>query len=353
VTPDTITARFPLGRLLVVLVFAALGAALLWRSWQRPAILVIQSSTHEVPWVRGIDAGLHRAFDAVGGLRARWFYLDHDDDRVDDRFQIRRLQQAHGLIDSWKPDVVVAVDAAAQTLVASRPADPSGPFIVYSGIESAGGQLASSTAAQVSGISERTPWPAIQTLLREIAIRRGLARPRIAIIAGPGDAAHEEITGFRTYDWGDWPVAGVWRSATLAEWEAQLEEVRRQADLVIVGDYRSLPRPFGWDRRRLRKAVVQRTLHALPQPLLALSVYAVRDGIPVSILPSPFEQGYEAAHMAVARTRGDTPADLHLSTRHFVVYTDEQELAARGIVLPPLYASYARAARTILTDGTP
>lgn len=339
-------------RLLVVLAFAALGAALLWNSWRRPAILVIQSSTQEVPWVRGIDAGLHRALDVAPGLRTRWFYLDHDDDRVHDRYQAQRLHQAHALIDSWKPDVVIAVDAAAQALMGNRTTGRAGPFVVHSGIDSAERHWGRGADARVSGISERTPWPAIQTLLREVAQRRNLARPRIAIVAGPGDAAHEETTGFLAHDWGDWPVAGMWRSATVDEWQANLQAVRQQADLVIVGDYRSLPKPPGWDRLRLRKTVVAHTLRALPQPLLALSVYAVLDGIPIGILPSPFEQGYEAAGLAIARVRdGDAAPPAHLVTRHFVVYTDPQALAARGIVLPPVYASYASAARSVLTGS--
>lgn len=115
---------------------------------------------------------------------------------------------------------------------------------------------------------------------------------------------------------------------------------RGRADLIIFGGYDALALAPGAARHAARRAVARLTLDTLDTPLLALSAYAVADGLPVALLPSPPEQGRLAA------VRGQAmPAVPAPGAGQFAVLTDERALTARALLLPELYASYARQGR--------
>ena len=84
------------------------------------------------------------------------------------------------------------------------------------------------------------------------------------------------------------------------------------------------------------------TLAALPLPLVALSGYAVNDGIPVGILPSPQEQGEQAARLALAAARGAALPYRRRESREFIIHANPPLLAARQLALPELYLSFAQ-----------
>lgn len=336
--------------IVVALVFACGAAAFTLQGLQRPLIIVVQSYAQHLPWTRGTAAGLHRVLDGARDVRVRWLYLDANQPGRDGYAQ-SKIDNAAALVAAARPQVLVAMDDRAQAGIAAPLLGRQAGWIIFGGIHDAGGALQNAAAhpanpasagARVAGISQRTPWPAVQALLAEFARQKGVLQPRVALINDTSPAGDEESASFGAQRWQGMRVAGVWRCKDQAAWRAALDALRGRADLVVVGDYRGMPPPDGSDRLRARREVARMTLAALPLPLVALSGYAVNDGIPVGILPSPQEQGEQAALLALAAARGAALPYRQRESREFIIHANPPVLAARQLALPELYLSFAQ-----------
>lgn len=330
--------------LLAVLVFMAGAAWFAAAGARRPLIVVIESYDQSLPWARGTRAGIGAVLDPVRDVRVRRLSLDaHSLEGVP---RAARTAQARRMIAASAPAAVVLMDDVAQRELGASLA------VAYRGVVLAGGIAAQgSGTVPLKGVREQTPWPAVHALLAEFARQRGIAVPRVALINDQGNASDEEAAGFAAHNWQGMQAVGVWRCANRAEWAAALAALRTSADLVIVGGYADLALPDATSPLAARRAVAASTLDALGMPLLALSAYAVADGLPVALMPSPFEQGRQAAGLALAAVRGQAvPAISAAGTGQFVVLSDERALSARAMQLPELYASYARQSRALFQD---
>ncbi len=350
-------------RLLVLAGFVTLALSLLWLGTQRHAILVVHSESERIPWTRGIDAGIDQFLVNRNGIRLQRLYLNgRDEERLQEQ-----IAGVHSFVARWRPGSVIVVDDLAQTAIGARYAGKDTPHIVYSGIEDHARTLAQSSAANVSGIAERTPWSVIERTLVHLDVQASgapkhaapaMRRPRVALISDTGPAADEEAEGFLSHTWHMARPVGVWRCATAEAWQQALREIAVRADLVVVGDYRSLPMPPGVAYPTWRRTFATHALEALHQPMMALSSYAMIDGIPMGVLPSPFEQGEVAARSAVQRRdpaseNAREDGSQHVLTRDFAMVIDADAMAARKLSVGALDAYYARLSGRMLGVGAP
>lgn len=339
-------------RIFVVIVFLVGASALAIRGFQRPLIIVIQSYGDQIPWTRGTKAGLDRALSDARDVRIRWLYLDANHPTREGYAQ-SKIDFAKSVIHSDRPQAIIAMDDRAQTEVASALLGHYPGWIIFAGINAANFDLLHTTLPTVAGISERTPWPAVQSLLAEFARQKGVARPRVALINDTSAAADEEAAGFVAHAWDGMQVAGLWRCKDSIAWQQALHAMRGKVDLVVIGDYRSMPVPAGLDRVQARRGIVSMTMAALPAPMTALSGYAVDDGIPVGILPSPQEQGEQAGLLALAAVRSGATPYRHRESREFIIYANDTAIATRQLVLPELYLSFSQQIRPLFQPNLP
>lgn len=348
-------------RFLVALGVVAMVAALAWTGMRRPGILVLHSQNERIPWTRGIDAGIDRVLDPQSGIRLQRIYLQGDNAAQ----AVTQMAEIHGFIARWRPDVILAVDDRAQAQVGAAYLAQGAPQIVYSGIEDRERTLSRSAMPHVRGIAERTPWPIVERTLLQLAAPSSVQTPasdppkprRIALISDTGSAAEEEARGFTSHVWQAAQPVGAWRCATLEQWQQALDEIAAQADVVVIGDYRNLAGPEGVSRSVWRQLLASTVLERLRLPMTALSAYAVSDGIPMGILPSPIEQGEVAAQMALHVSRkGAAPAALpeqHRLTQDFALILNPQQMQRRQLALGAMDTYYARISGRLIGGSTP
>ncbi|MET1114202.1 MAG: hypothetical protein ABWY08_04495 [Comamonas sp.] len=339
-------------RLLVLGAFAALAITLLVNAARRPAVLVVHSQSERLPWIQGIDAGIDGVLNTQSGVRLQRIYLKaHDTQRLS-----QQVHDVHGFIARWKPGAVITVDGLAQTLVGRQYAGHASPEVVYSGIEDQARFLEQSRSANVSGIAERTSWAVVEDTLVKLARSQhggGSAASqrslRVALINDNGAASVEQARGFAAHRWTKAQPVGVWRCQTRAQWIEALEHIAQHADVVLIGDYRAMPVPAGADPAAWRRSFAVQALAQLPQPMMALSSYAVEDGIPLAVLPSPMEQGTVASHQTL-RALGVAQAPLarHAYTREFALVANTEAMAARQLSLGALDGYYARLSSRVM-----
>lgn len=343
-------------RLVVLGAFAALAISLLWNAARRPAVLVVHSQSERIPWTRGIDAGIDDVLHAQSGVRLQRIHLNPRDTQR----MAQQVDDVHGFIARWQPGALIAVDGLAQTAVGRHYAGHGRPYVVYSGIEDEERSLAQSLSANVSGIAERTPWPVVEDMLvklvRSQRIAAGLppaARSlRVAMINDNGAASAEEAQGFAAHRWTRATPMGVWRCATPDQWTQALAHIAQRADVVLIGDYRAMPVPAGVLPAVWRRNLAAQALAQLHQPLMALSSYAVDDGIPLAVLPSPMEQGAVAAHQTLRALHANMePMARHAHTVDFALVANSQAMAARQLSLGALDGYYARLSSRVIGAG--
>lgn len=348
-------------RVLVATAVVLLVAALVWSGVRRPSILVLHSQNERIPWTRGIDAGIDRVLDPKSGIRLQRIYLHGDNaERA-----VTQMAEVRGFIARWRPDVVLAVDDLAQAQVGAAYLAQGAPQIVYSGIEDRERTLSSSAMPHIRGIAERTPWAIVERSLLQLAALSSAQAPasnpprprRMALISDTGPAAAEEAKGFASHVWQAAQPVGVWHCATLAQWQQALDDIAQQADVVVIGDYRNLARPEGWSRSSWRKMLANTALERLHLPMTALSAYAVSDGIPMGILPSPIEQGEVAAQMALQVSRAGAGITSlpgqHALTQDFALILNPPQMHQRQLSLGAMDAYYARISGRLIGSALP
>jgi hypothetical protein len=121
--------------------------------------------------------------------------------------------------------------------------------------------------------------------------------------------------------------------------------------MVLIGDYRTLPVPAGLPPAVWRRSLAAQALQ-VPLPMMALSSYAVEDGIALAVLPSPMEQGAVAARQTL-RALGDGAAPIvrHALTEDFALVANTEAMAARHLSLGALEGYYARLSSRVIGVG--
>ena len=354
-----IQRRAHTARLLVLTGLISLVGVIIWLGARRPAILIVHSQNERIPWTQGIDAGIDRIIQPASAVRLQRIYLQGQDSA-----QIaEQVQQTSSFIERWRPDVLMVIDDLAQARIGATYASKGTPAIVYSGIEDHERTLAKSPMPQVQGIAERTPWPIVENSLLRLARLNASSpasashRPRIALISDTGPAAEEEALGFAQHVWHSAQPIGMWRCASLEQWLLALDEIAKRADIVVIGDYRYLQVPESYSALAWRRRLAQAALQHLSQPMTALSAYAVADGIPMGILPSPVEQGEVAAQMALQVVHRDTPQTQagiatshpqHAQTQNFALLLNNEQMTQRELTVDALDAYYARVSSRLI-----
>jgi hypothetical protein len=272
-----------------------------------------------------------------------WHYMDTKN-HPEREFKERAAVLAHRAIESFRPDLIIAVDDDAQCYVAMQFVDRPGIAIVFAGINGPIEPYGYHRAANAAGIVERRSMLDLRDAI--LAMRRG-DRPLGARVMHLGDRSESvqadslQIEGF---DWQPLKLVRSVRVATFPEWQREIEGAAAAADVILVSNYRNLKREEGKPGLVPPEEVVGWSERHSRLPLVGVGGFFVEEGGMFAVGTSGFEQGEVAARMALRILEGEAlPAGLGVQTpRQFIVYMRHAVLEQRGIVLPRLYESFAR-----------
>ncbi|QXZ08216.1 hypothetical protein KUF54_08725 [Comamonas sp. Y33R10-2] len=344
-------------RWLIAATLVFLWVSLAWTGALRPSVLVVHSQDKTIPWTRGINVGIDTTITPISNIRLHKSHISTSNGANPDT-QISRTQR---FIKLWQPSALIVVDDLAQTRI-GLPYAANKP-VIYTGIEDHERSLASLQASGVRGIAQRTPWDSIEhSLVRAVQLnapshKASTSELRIALISDTGPAAEEEARSFEQHTWKLAKPIGVWRCKNKEQWIAALHEIAESADIVVIGDYRYMQPSDSLNHKQWRRILAQEALDRLSQPIAALSAYALEDGIPMGILPSPMEQGEVAAKMALQQISKHEiaipkqPSSLsqqHLQSQHFLLLLNPAQVQRRHLKVDALDAYYARSSARLI-----
>ncbi|POZ62299.1 ABC transporter substrate-binding protein [Chromobacterium alticapitis] len=332
-------------KLAFALGFAALVVA---HKLHSARILIIHSYDEDYSWVKEENDGLTRFFNKHPEVSLHWHYLDlkrHGDEDS----QRAAAAAAANVIARWKPDVLILVDDIAQKLVGARHLNQPDLKIVFAGVNSEPQAYGYDKANNVTGILERKPLRAVddtlQTLWHNSDGDAGV-KPRALLI---GDKSFDFAAGLFEYQ----DFQNQWRhirwmppvtADTFEEWKMLVLRAPAVADFLLVSDYRQLKREPGGKIFVPPAEAMAWTERNAKIPVLGLTTAATQDGAMMGVATAGYEQGWEAARMAYALTRGVPLSQLPIiKGKESMVSIRKSALERRGFEMPFIYEAFARA----------
>lgn len=304
----------------------------------KPRILVLHSAGADSSWARQVDRGMKKALDVNRRpLSVEWNYLGLDSPASPRRVEEARAE-ARRAVARFQPDVLIAVDDEANSLVARDYIGQASPRILYVSLNRPPADFGYAGAANVSGIAERLPFAAVRDVVMDLFPGRS---PTVAVLGVENETGTAEMAQARAFAWSPLSVDEAALVATVEDWRAFVARVAA-ADVLLVLGRHDLPGEGGVT---VTAAEINRWTEEQAGPLpIGTQVNFVEDGGGLSFSPPPEESGAKAIGLALdwldARDTPGAPAPV--VSDHFEVAVRPAVLAARGVVLPPIYLEAAR-----------
>jgi len=317
---------------------------LVYANIQKPRILVLHSYDKNYAWTRDVSVGIRRVLDKHPDYSIKWHYMDTKR-RTSPRYKETAASAAHALIKRWGPHVVIAIDDNAQGLVASRYAGHQSPQIVFSGMNGSRKDYGYDGAKNVTGILERLQLNAIKTMIKEILKKDNV---RIAFVTDESTTSmlvHKEVKAF---NWSPMKLSYVKSALTLNDWQQAIKQANKQADILLFTNYHTVKREINKEEKVPPAELIKWTMANTHLPNIGGWGFFVEDGGMISAGVSPYEQGEEAAKMAVEimedKNKQKMAGDIqHQTTRQFITYARKSEMDKVNFTLPKVYEAFARA----------
>jgi len=334
----------------LALVFASLFTVLLLAllvafNHQKPRVLILHSFSETGPWETAVNTGIQRELARNRRpIAVRWRYMSFSGDMSPAQWAAagRRNQ---GAVDSWEPDVLVAIGEEAQVHVGRHYAGRPGPRLVYAMGEDPA-SFGYTTAGNVTGVHEALPLAQIVELLRHLG-RPALRIRALGIDDPTGQAEGQQV---RSFDWGPHRLLGVDLVDDFEAWQAAVHAAARDTDVLLVLSTGGLPGGPEDPAETDRLFVADWTERESKPLVIGVRESFVAGGGALAVIPSPYGLGEQAARKALdvlASIRNRTPLPSPEVSLEFQIALRPARLAARGIQLPALYAQAARASQSL------
>jgi len=325
----------PTQRLVTTLVFCLIFTYLFWTNLNKPRIMIIHSYATDFMWVREVNIGLQRILKGKPVL-LRWYYLDTKRN-PDEAYKARAGQAGIQEVERWRPDVIICIDDNAQTMVARHFINHPDINIVFSGLNASPEKYGYEKAFNTTGIIERIPFKAVHEAF-SLLNKKG----RFVHICDSSETSVYIQQELEEFDWKPLKLVETRLCQTLDEWKKEVKLANDHADFLLITHYHTIKDPDG--RIMKPREVLDWTRENVKVPMIGCWDFFVEDGGMLSVSVSPFEQGEEAAKMALKIVDfGLSPRKIPIKRNvQFTISMRGGQLRERNIVVPEFFEAFAR-----------
>lgn len=315
-----------------------------WYNISKPRILILHSYDPDYAWVRDVNIGLNRVLNKKYLYQVHWYYMDTKR-HPSDEFKKNAGITARKVIQTTRPDVVIAIDDDAQQYVARHFNNDRGIKIVFAGVNRDVGDYGYDRADNVTGILERIPLDAVREALHSAGRARSTDQPlRLAFLGDQSETVDGDVRQVQRFDWRPLRLTTTRQVGTWPEWQAAVMALGPSNDALLLAGYRRLRRSATDPRLVPPAEIVAWTEAHSPLPLISFNSFFTEDGGMLAIGTSPYEQGEWAAARALdiilkRKPVGTLPIAV---SRQFIVSMSGSKMQARRFVLPRVYEAAAR-----------
>lgn len=285
--------------------FAAISSASAAGEYDGKKILVVHSYDRNFAWTADIDAALQRTF-ALHHIHVRTVFMDTN--RKHDKTQlIAAGQEAAQIMETFKPDVVIASDDNAQLYFAARFAgNSSAPSFVFCGVNEPPSKYGY-PAENVTGIVEELAWAKSLNLLRRL--QPSIRKVSVLMDARPSSRAGADM--MRTATPPD--IEASWTSIdTFDKWRHLVRTANADHDALAILNFNDLNDEKG--QIVPASEVMLWTRENAAVPTVGFFDYTIADGALCGVIQTGFEHGTLAAAMALRILSGERASDIPIMT---------------------------------------
>lgn len=255
-------------------------------------VLYVDSYHADYIWSADILRGVKSVLAARPDIELRVFYMDTKRNKGVDQ-AIEAALAAKGIIEGWRPDVVIAADDnASRYLIAPFYKFSALPF-VFCGLNW-DAELYGFPLPNVTGMLEVALFEDTMNALRDLALGE-----RIGYLASDTESERKELDNIRSRFGPDFTVRLV---STFAELKEAFIEFQNGCDMLILQECRSVD---GFDHAEMVKFVEEQTRI----PTAAMQKYLMHYAL-ITFAKVGEEQGEWAARTALAILGGKSPGRI-------------------------------------------
>ena len=305
---------------------------------EKPRVMILHSYDTDYSWVRDINVGLNRILKNHS-VKIRYYYMNTKRN-PDKEYKERIGAAATKVVKEWKPDVLIAIDDDAQKYVASNFINDPYIKIVFSGVNAKPEIYNYDKAKNVTGIIERLPFESFKEVFLQILPKDKRKVMHIADASSTSIFIQKEIEAL---DWSPLELEETILCETLVDWKKAIKRASEEADILFITHYHTIKDEKGLVIQP--KKIIEMTEPYLKIPAIGSWGFYVEDGGMMAVAVSPYEQGEEAAKMALQIIDyGVKPSDIPFKKNSlFVVYIREKNIKRRNLKIPGLIEAFAKA----------
>lgn len=321
-----------LGILFTILAFTYIGTQYV----NKPRVLIINSSNEVLSDTKEIIDGAANKLHESNYINVYKHNL-----RLTNRHDHRRDCHELDLIKNWRPNVVIAIDPAAQDLITHCQLQNFPVQYLFSNYESSPNYEIINKLLNFNGVSTFNPYKELAMLIEGTFPNS----KRVIIIT---DSKHRipDQHAFLDAQWDKLQLADTIVAKTATEWKAAIQQAQQRADVILIGHYATTLKNEDLNG----KAFVSELLSTSNLPMIGLNDEFAEDLGPLSFAISEKELGESLASIAklLIDTRGsakdidvyrDSVFELHINYKVFKTRHPNNEI-------PGVYQAYALASDT-------
>ena len=285
-----------------------------------PRCLYVSSYHSGYEWNDGIERGLESVLQ--GKCEIKKFYMDGKR-HIDSDFAKSKALEAKALVDSWKPDVIIAADDSASKFLIMPYFKNAAVPVVFCGVnwtvEPYGYPYSNTT-----GMIEVGPVEPLQNEVQAVIknVRRG------TYLSADDLSQHKEFAEVqKMYKRLDIELTYT-VARTMAEWEAGFSAAQTQADFLLLGNNAGI---IGWDNDRARRYVRKHGRRFIAAYHEWMAPYAM-----LTMAKIPAEQGEWSGKVALLILNGTLPSKIPIvANRRWNMFANLPLLEKAGFRLSP------------------
>ena len=307
----------------------------------KPRIFVLHSYNLDFSWTRDINIGIERILKHKP-YSMRWHYMDTKRNPSAE-YKEKAGKIAINAIKNWNPNIIIAVDDNAQKFVAVHFKNKKSINIVFTGVNASIKAYGYEKAKNVTGVLERIPFQEFREIFVQILPENKRRIVHISDSSVTSQLIHDELTSVK---WSPLQLVKSFQCETFEDWKKAIEEAHTIGDILLVTHYHTLMDKEG--NTMNPKEVLEWTSPRLKIPDIGCWGFFVEDGGMMSVAVSPYEQGEEAAKMAVKIIEENiSPDEIDIKINNlYVVYVRGSSIKERNIKLPSMLKAFAKATNT-------
>jgi len=297
--------------------------------------MIIHSYATDFPWVRDINIGIERILKGKPYL-IRYYYLDTKRNPGEE-YKARASLAGIREIQKWKPHIIITVDDNAQSMIAQHFINDPSIKVIYTGVNATAEKYGFDKADNTTGVLERIPFKAVHEAFM-------LVNPtgKFVHICDSSETSRYIQKELEEFQWKPLSLIETKLCPTFEDWKKGTETANEKADFLLITHYHTIKDETGRVMRPTE--VLEWTKKNAKVPLVGCWDFFVEDGGMLSISVSPYEQGEEAAKMAVKIIEyGTNPKEIPpYRNVFFTISMRGEDLKNKKITIPLILESFAR-----------